>query len=97
MCVLNVSFGSKVRLRTFACAAMGSASLFTLRSTLLIYSAGSGVNRVQGVLSGFSKRLFCFGTCVCDVQIQNVILVSYLVKPSKDHNGNKYTTMYFTC
>ena len=27
---------------------------------LLEYSAGSGVNRVQVVLSGFSKRLFCF-------------------------------------
>ena len=27
---------------------------------LLVYSAGSGVNRVQVVLSGFSKRLFCF-------------------------------------
>ena len=26
----------------------------------LVYSAGSGVNRVQVVLSGFSKRLFCF-------------------------------------
>ena len=26
---------------------------------LLVYSAGSGVNRVQVVLSGFSKRLFC--------------------------------------
>ena len=25
-----------------------------------VYSAGSGVNRVQVVLSGFSKRLFCF-------------------------------------
>ena len=29
-------------------------------SRLLIYSAGSGVIRVQLVLSGFSKRLFCF-------------------------------------
>ena len=38
MCVLYVSFGSKV----------------------LVYSARSGVNRVQVVLSGFSKRLFCF-------------------------------------
>ena len=27
---------------------------------MLVYSAGSGVNRVQDVLSGFSKRLFCF-------------------------------------
>ena len=28
MCVLYVSFGSKVRLRTFGCVAMGSALLF---------------------------------------------------------------------
>ena len=34
--------------------------LFIVRSRLLVYSAGSGVNRVQVVLSGFSKRLFCF-------------------------------------
>ena len=58
MCVLYVSFGSKVRPRTFGCVAMGSALLFIVRSTLLVYSAGSGVNKV--VLSGFSKRLFCF-------------------------------------
>ena len=30
------------------------------RSILLLYSAGSGVNRVQVILSGFSVRLFCF-------------------------------------
>ena len=60
MCVLYVSFGSKVRPRTFVCVAMGSALLFIVRSRLLVYSAGSGVNRVQVGLSGFSKRLFCF-------------------------------------
>ena len=27
---------------------------------MLLYSAGSGVNRVQVVLSGFSVRLYCF-------------------------------------
>ena len=27
---------------------------------MLVYCAGSGVNRVQVVLSGFSMRLFCF-------------------------------------
>ena len=27
---------------------------------MLLYSAGSGVNRVQIVLSGFSVGLFCF-------------------------------------
>ena len=32
MCVLYVSFGSKVRPRTFGCVAMGSAVLFILRS-----------------------------------------------------------------
>ena len=57
MCVLYVSFGSKVILRTFGCVAMDSDLLFISRSRLLVYSAGSGV---QVVLSGFSKRLFCF-------------------------------------
>ena len=53
MCVLYVSFESKVRPRTFGCVAMGSALLFILRSRLLLYAAGSSVNRVQVVLSGF--------------------------------------------
>ena len=56
MCVLYVSFGSKVRPRTFGCVAMRSAVLFIFRSRLLLYSAGSGVNSVQVVLSGFSVR-----------------------------------------
>ena len=36
--------------------------LFILRIRLLLvlYSAGSGVSRVQVVLTGFSVRLFCF-------------------------------------
>ena len=51
---------SKVRPGTFGCVAMGSAVLFIFRSILLLYSAGSGVNRVQVVLPGFSVRLFCF-------------------------------------
>ena len=58
MCVLYVTFGSKVRPRTFGCFAMGSAVVFILRSNLLLYSAGSGVNIVQVVLSGFSVRWF---------------------------------------
>ena len=60
LCVLYVCFGSKVRSRTFGCVAMYSAVLFILRFRLLLYSAGSGVNRVQVVLSGFRVRLFCF-------------------------------------
>ena len=60
MCLLYVSFGSKVRPRTFGCVAMGSALLFIVTSRLLVYSVGSGVNRVQAVLSGFRMMLFCF-------------------------------------
>ena len=58
MCVLYVSFGSKVRPSTFGYFAKGSAVLCILMSRLLVYSAGSGVNKVQFVLSGFSMRLF---------------------------------------
>ena len=50
-CGCCMCFGSKVRPRTFGCVAMGSALLFIVRSRLLVYSAGSGVNRVQVVLS----------------------------------------------
>ena len=53
MCVLYVSSESKVRPSTFRCVAMGSPVLFILRSRLLLYSAWSGVNRVQVALSGF--------------------------------------------
>ena len=56
---MNVSFGSKVKPITVGCVAMGSAVLFILRSGLLLYSEGSGLNRVQVVLFGFSVRLFC--------------------------------------
>ena len=39
MCVLYVSFGSKVRPRTVGCVAMGSAVLFIFRYILLLNSA----------------------------------------------------------
>ena len=74
MCVLYVSFGCKVRPRTSGCVAMGSAVLYILRSRLLVYSAGSGVNRVQVVSSGFSVRLFCF------IQAKNIhTLIRFLI------------------
>ena len=47
--------GLKVRPRTFGCVAMCRSVLFILRSRLLVYSTGSGVNRVHFVLSGYSK------------------------------------------
>ena len=39
---------------------------------MLLYSAGSGVNRVQVVLSGFSVKLFCF------VQTKTVCRYDYM-------------------
>ena len=58
MCMLYMSFGSKVRPITFGCVAMGSAVLFIWRFKLLLYSAASGVNRVQVGLPRFIMRLF---------------------------------------
>ena len=58
--MLHVRFRFKVIPRTFGCVAMGSALLCILRYRLLVYSAGSGVNRVQVIFSGFSMILFCF-------------------------------------
>ena len=50
MCVLYVSFRSKGILITFWCLiAMGSAVFFILSSILLVYYAGSGMNRVHVV------------------------------------------------
>ena len=58
MCVLYMSFGSKVKPNIFGSVATDSAYIF--RSRLLLYSVWYGGNRVQVVLSGFSVRLFCF-------------------------------------
>ena len=46
ICVLYMSFGSKVRPRTFGCVVMGSALLCIFRFRLLVYAALSGVYRV---------------------------------------------------
>ena len=73
MSVLYVSFGSKVRQRTVGCVALGSAVLFILRSKLVVYSIGSGENRVQVVLSGVSVRLFCFV-----LYVDMVLYISFL-------------------
>ena len=61
MCVLYVSFGCKERPRTFGCVAMGSALLFIVRSRFIVYSAGSGVNRVQVVCFVQAKTLCRYG------------------------------------
>ena len=58
--VLYVSFGSKVKPRTFGCVAMGSAVLCILRFQLLVYYAWSGVNRVQFYYY-YEIVLFCPG------------------------------------
>ena len=72
----NVSFGSKVRTQNlWVRCPWVVLCCFIVRSRLLVYSAGSGVNRVQVVLSGFSKRLFCFVQKLC---VSMVVCISWL-------------------
>ena len=99
MCVLHVLFGSMIRLRTFWCIAMGSAVLFILRSRLLLYSAGSGVNRVQVVLSGFSVRLFCFvqAKTVCRYGCMYFLAALVRVCVDVNHDLNHNLLEYKTC
>ena len=72
MCVLYVSFGSKVIPRIFGCVSMGSALFCIFRSRLLVYAVGSGVNGVQFFLIFFSMRLFCF------VQVKTFYMYGYI-------------------
>ena len=82
MCVLYVSFGSKVRPRTFGCIAMGSALLFIVRSRLLVYSAGSGVNRVQVVLGFFPGKNLCRYGCMYFLAALVLVCVDVIVMSS---------------
>ena len=55
---------------------MGSVLLFIVRSRLLVYPAGSGVNRVQVDLSGISKRFFVL--CRQKLYVGMVVCISWL-------------------
>ena len=76
MCVMYVSFGFIVRPIVFGCVVMGSAVLFILSSRLLLYSEGSGVNKVRVVLSGFNVRLLCF--VQAKLYVGMVVCISWL-------------------
>ena len=59
-----------IKPRIFWCIAMGSALLFIFRCILLLYSAESGVNRVQVVMFCPGKNcmyvwLYVFFGCTC--------------------------------
>ena len=54
-----------VRPRSFGCVAMGSALLFILRSRLLVYSAGSDVNRVQVFFLDLVRGCFVQAETLC--------------------------------
>ena len=90
---MYVSFGSTVRPITFGCVAMGSTVLFMLRSRLLLYSAGSGVNRVKVGLSGFSVRLLCF------VQTKTVCryCCMYVLAALVGHDLNRCSGWWYVC
>ena len=56
-----VNVGRGCKRRPYGKGILQNWSVFILMSRLLVYYAGSEVNRVQVVLSGFSVRLFCPG------------------------------------
>ena len=60
MCLLNVSLGSKVSPRIFGWVSVGRVVLSILSLSCLLYSAGSGVNRVVIVFVAFSWRSLSF-------------------------------------
>ena len=77
MCVLYVSFGSKVMPRTFGCVAMCSAVLFILRSRYYI---------LQGLLWTECK-LFCLNlVCDCFVLSRQKLYVGMVVCNSWLHS-----------
>ena len=58
MCLLYVSLGSRVSPSMFVLMFVGSVVLSICSSSCVLYSAGSGVKRVNVVLSGLRMRLF---------------------------------------
>ena len=80
MCVLCVSFGSKVRTRTYGCVSMGSAMLFILSSRFLLYSAGSGVNRMQAGF--FQAKTLCRYGCIIFSGCTRTLCVAVMVMSS---------------
>ena len=67
------------------------------RSKLLIYSAGSGVNRVQVVLSGFSVRLFCFVQANTLCRHGCMYLLAVLVLGCVVHDLNWGSWWWYVC
>ena len=51
---------------------------------MLVYSAGSNVNRVQVVLSGFSMRLFCFAQAKTFCRYDFIYFLAALVLVCED-------------
>ena len=61
MCSLKFSFGSRLSPRIFGFLIVGMMVLFLVRfSTIVLYSAGSGVKSVEVDFSELSIRLFSF-------------------------------------
>ena len=89
MCVLYVSFGSKVRHIILGCVAMGSALLFIVRSRFLVYAAGFGVNKVQVVCRDLVRGCFVLprqklyvGMVVCILAALVLVCVDVIVMSS---------------
>ena len=60
---------------SFGCVTIRSAVLFILRSRLLLYSTGAGVNRVQVVLS---RQKLYVGMVVCISWLHSCLCVDVI-------------------
>ena len=79
MCLLYVNLGSKVSPSIFGLMFMGSVMLSICSSSCVLYSAGSGVKRVHGVLSGFGDEVVCLSPCRYDWMFAFVMFMSLCV------------------
>ena len=86
MCVLYASLGSSVTSVWGGGVFMGSAVLSICRCSLWPYTAGSGVNSWQVVLSGLIMKLYFFHVCslvTCLLAYVHVIIMSFAYEVKK--------------
>ena len=76
---------------------MGTALLYIFRSRLLVYFAGSDVNRVQIVLSGFSVRLICFVQANTSCRYGCIYLMAALVVVCVGHDLTRCPGWWYVC
>ena len=74
VCVLYINLRSSLTHNIFVCVFMGSV-VFLGRCSMVLCSAGSGVNSVQVVLSGLSMKLYFWVLCIVSVMVTISVII----------------------